>query len=267
MTRTQLLLVATWVVGCNAMVGVDNLEYTSSGGGTGGTTTSSGGGTGGGGTGGAGTGGTGGDGAGAPCDLFPDDCPAEEKCSVVNEDIGYPGGTACILAGPRGPWTRCTEDSQCARNLVCDRLNQVCRPLCVTGADCLDEGTGGPVCIPIPKHPEIGPIPGIRGCIAHCHPFTGQPCSDAHGAMTCVPYWSADDTDCIWTEGRSPGAECTTASHCARGSLCIDYCAVVCTPPGGGGDPADDCSIPSNCTALNPGVTHEGEEFGICFEL
>jgi len=120
----------------------------------------------------------------------------------------------------------------------------------------------------VPKQPDvIGTIPGLTACTAHCHPFTAAPCSDAHGAMTCVPDATEADTVCTWTEGRAVGATCDGVNHCARGSLCVDVCSQVCSPPGGGGEPEDDCTNPVNCVSITPDLFYEGAEYGVCFVL
>jgi hypothetical protein len=201
----------------------------------------------------SGAGGTG------PCSPYTDACPASFKCGVVDQSIGFPGGTACVPAGERAAWARCGDDADCARGLVCDQVDQVCRVLCNELAVC----ALGAACLPVPKYPEIGPIPGLTACTAHCHPVTGEPCSDAHGLLTCVA--RTDDTDCTWTQGYSPGAACSTEHDCGRGAACTDNCAEYCSPPGGGGDPADDCDVPTNCLSVNPALTFDGTAFGLCF--
>jgi hypothetical protein len=212
--------------------------------------------------GGNGLGGSSGGQGGGTCDIFAvDECGEGQKCSIVDETAGVPGGVGCIEAGPRPAWSRCLANVECADGLYCDTVTQICRPVCQRGNDC--EATTAQ-CILAMTQDGMDPIDGLGVCTAHCHPETGVPCSDAHGFTTCFYDTNLTEFDCIWTSNGVPFSECFDVTDCGRGTVCInaftDYCAPWCTPTG----QISGCENFTSCQATNPTVMYDGTTWGFC---
>lgn len=94
----------------------------------------------------------------ATCNLFDNDCPADEGCYT---DEAFTGATAC-LPGAAGNLERfpCQVQSDCAPAEIClpvKGMGQLCLQLCrtdVPGGNCLDLVSSA--CVPLPRYPGVG---------------------------------------------------------------------------------------------------------------
>jgi hypothetical protein len=213
----------------------------------------------------------GGDGPGAttsaggaiPCTLRPDSCEDGQRCTLIDESIGVPGGTMCVAAplpiDTHPIWSRCDQHTECAKESICDARTNICRPLCTAPGDC----AGGGTCIPAPRKDGSGTIPGVEFCTANCHPMQGTPCNDAFGATTCL--YESPRTDCARSAGKTYGDQCSTLFDCGKGTLCIDdptvgkFCGLICTPFG----QTAQCSGAFN-TCTTPQFSHNSTSYGVC---
>jgi hypothetical protein len=239
------------LLGCNAILGLDEvapLDAVGAGGATAaGTGTASGAG-GGSSTVGAGSGGAGGQGA---CDVSTlgtaSGCERGQKCSIASLPDGPPG---CVSAGNRPGWSACDVDAQCAVGTWCDLLHGVCRPVCNAGA-CAGDGS----CVPAPDGGG-GSVRGLQVCTSDCDPVSANPCSQAHGDVTCGR--TIDGLDCVDSGGMtsrcSLDRDCAPGLACWNAAACYEWCVVGA---GGGG-----CS----CEGFEPpALSADGTvEYGFC---
>jgi hypothetical protein len=254
-------------LGCNEIFGLDPLDPervtgaggTAGSGGAGLAGAPGGGGSGQGGDDGGSGGSVGGGGAGGPggapvCDSATLGtalgCEPGSKCSVV--DI-VSGALGCVPAGPRGAWSRCGVDSQCAAGTWCDVVFEVCKPIC-NHAPC----EGGGTCMAAPNGND-GSVTGLEVCSADCEPVGAAPCSQAYGDVACARFsWGLD---CAASDGHTLQQACLFDAQCAPGLVCWE--STVCYPwckMGG-----DDCASGYFCLAHDPAV-HDSEnaEYGLC---
>ncbi len=256
------VVVAAWIVGggCVALYDVDDLRFdppreeplggTDHAGGRGGDIGT-------GGIGGIDPTGTGGGGASA-CSLEmlgqTGLCADGEKCTVVDTVTGEVG---CAVAGTKGSWERCTDDSDCRDGLWCAATRNVCKPFCQNESDCAAfDGE----CVPTLN--DGGTIPGVKTCISMCEPVTASPCAVEAG-VTCV-FTDTNRFDCAESQGTMRDGDCTDQADCAASLTCIfvqaGMCLPWCTPVG-----AASTNCASGCVSLSPEIFYMGEQYGICY--
>jgi hypothetical protein len=94
--------------------------------------------------------------AGGACELMSDcGCTGAQTCRVV---AAVTGRTECGPIGPMGAFEPCSSEADCARQLDC--IGGVCKPYCVSDADCTLGGGGR--CGVISTN--NGDVPGARAC-------------------------------------------------------------------------------------------------------
>jgi len=187
-------------------------------------------------------------------------CGSGSKCTVV--DLGS-GQVGCGMAGPKQLWQKCGSDGDCADGSWCDLEWLVCKPFCNNVNDCVFGGgdfTGECVAAAQADHT---PLPGsAKTCVPNCDPKTAAPC-DTNGSVTCI-YVGSGNFDCALSQNLAEGTACGPDSDCAPGLACVGpqgnrYCYAWCSPPGYTGE----CGIWA-CNGLNPKISYEGEEYGVC---
>lgn len=187
----------------------------------------------------------------------PDSCPLGSKCSY--DELS--GTIDCVVSGDQPAWTRCNSDSDCDMGTFCDGATLVCHPVCQNAAQCADDASQ---CITATDSAGVA-IPGFRVCTSNCNPLNATPCSDAEGKTTCYYNPGGSYWDCIQTVGLTEGSNCSSPTTCARGLVCpaSNTCRPWCVPVG---DPF--CAgIDTFCSGVNPMISWESQEIGICVQI
>ncbi|HHH27046.1 MAG TPA: hypothetical protein ENK57_01685 [Polyangiaceae bacterium] len=188
----------------------------------------------------------------------PNSCPLGSKCSY--DELS--GTIDCVVAGNRPAWTRCASDGDCETGTFCDGVTAVCHPVCQSAAQC---GTTASQCI-LATDTAGMTIPGFRVCTSNCSPFDASPCSDAAGNTTCYYNPGGSYWDCTKTVGLTQDSNCNGEQQCGRGLVCeagSNTCLPWCVPVGD-----VFCSgISSVCAGVNPMISWEAQEIGICIDV
>lgn len=230
--------VAVVMTACNAVAGLDDLDFSASAG-VGGA------------AGGNDTPGSGGDAhQGCPC-------PDDQKCSFLDEA----GTRGCVARGDRPAWAACRADTECSAGTWCDPVTSVCRPICDDASSCPEDGGE---CLP-GTHADGVEIPGLQLCTSNCDPLSALPCDPSHGPTTCFFDNDQRHWNCSATPGVPAGSPCSELSDCGVGSACVTFgaagsrCVPWCENIG------DDCVFGfGTCTAVTPAALHNGVEYGVC---
>jgi hypothetical protein len=168
------------------------------------------------------------------------DCPADEKCLVIDENedgtaeeprcVPSPGsgepGEACTQSAGFPPVDTCTEEAACF--FWDDSGEGVCTPFCGPGPD--------HECPPAEEQICIEDASTLWGaCLVQCDPLDEVSCSEFDG---CYPV----DADpgvafvCLPLAGGNPALAmepCTYQRDCERGTACLyDPLPFDCTGPG-----------------------------------
>ncbi|PCC66656.1 hypothetical protein SAMN02745121_00618 [Nannocystis exedens] len=167
---------------------------------------------------------------GGQCNLFLQDCPADQKCTAWNEDGGpFPNGTRCVPVdlNPALPGEDCVVPGKfgdgidnCAKGSLCLDLENTGKATCV--AYC----TGSMDAPQCPKPEDRCAFlfePTVPVCFSKCDPLL-QDCSPGE---TCVPNEAALGAPhfvCmprVFPDLGKYGDSCYALSGCDPGNLCI----------------------------------------------
>lgn len=217
---------------------------------------------------GAAAGGAGGSGGGSACTPPDEGCAGSDKCTIVDEALGVPGGLGCAVAGPRGPFEPCDADAVCAAGLWCDYTTAVCKPLCNVGelgCEARDDCVFG-------RDSAGLPIPGLGVCLAQCNPIAAavNPCAD-HPDTTCFYRVDEGAFDCGLSGDKPWPNVCNSHQECAYGLGCLggtcrDWCPTLGAEcMGTKGDGTFYCENFAPCGTCSPsGFTFEDAPLGGC---
>ena len=199
--------------------------------------------------------------SGGQCNLFGQDCGADEKCNAWNTDGGiFPNGAKCVpVMGDQQPGEGCKVEGKFG-----DGLDD-----CVEGSICLDlDDSGMATCVGYclgsmadPSCPQVEDRcaflfePTVPLCFPNCDPLT-QDCGETD---TCVPNIAALGAEffvcmprvfeeipgqygdaCYALSGCDPSYLCIFAENvpgCGATYCCSTYC---------------DTSMPDTCTIFDP---------------
>jgi hypothetical protein len=159
--------------------------------------------------------------AGGECDVAPYNCgcDAGDACQIGNLTTG---ATACVAAGQGREGAACTQNTQCAKGLVC--IGSSCKSYCQgpAGSTCSNGGN----CSQAVRVSDGTPIPGAFFCTTPCDPVVPNSSTDDLGTCNdqarCVPL-QAGRFDCYPAAGSvQAGGTCTTFLDCASGLACTD---------------------------------------------
>lgn len=167
---------------------------------------------------------------GGQCNLFMQDCPADQKCTAWNEDGGpFPNGTRCVPVdlNPALPGEDCVVPGKFGDGIDnCDR-GSICLDLENTGkATCVAYCTGNMDAPNCPKPEDRCAFlfePTVPVCFSKCDPLL-QDCSPGE---TCVPNEAALGAPhfvCmprVFPDLGKYGDSCYALSGCDPGNLCI----------------------------------------------
>ncbi|MCY0986155.1 hypothetical protein OV203_03385 [Nannocystis sp. ILAH1] len=167
---------------------------------------------------------------GGQCNLFMQDCPADQKCTAWNEDGGpFPNGTRCVPVdlNPALPGEDCVVPGKFGDGIDnCDR-GSICLDLENTGkATCVAYCTGNMDAPNCPKPEDRCAFlfePTVPVCFSKCDPLL-QNCSPGE---TCVPNEAALGAPhfvCmprVFPDLGKYGDSCYALSGCDPGNLCI----------------------------------------------
>ncbi len=182
----------------------------------------------------------------AECNLWDDDCPRGEKCTIWANDGGAQwNDSRCVplAPDPAGPGEPCTSQGPGLSGFDDCDAGSVCR---VWESGTL-QGTCMPMCVGSPEAPECedpGRVCSIGGnsipafCIERCHPLDlascprGSACYPSSGGTTCAPDASGPDLGalfdpCEFTNACDPGLACLQAGLVGACSEGAGHC---CTP-------------------------------------
>lgn len=212
------------------------------------------------------------------CNLWEDDCPRGEKCTIWANDGGSHWNTSrCVPLAPKpaGPGEACTAQESaysgfddCDLGSVClvsDGLQGKCMPMCIgspSAPACEDPNrtcTIGGDSIPAFCRPDCDPL-DLESCAQ------GEGCYPAENHTVCAPDASGPDAGalfdpCEFVNACDPGLLCASATAvgaCPRGV------ARCCTPWCDLEDPM--CPEPTTCVPTNePEPAPPGQEnVGVC---
>lgn len=204
--------------------------------------------------------GSGGAGGGAQaCDLYSTgQCGAGKKCTIIDTKTGAVG---CAEAGPRPAFAFCEVDVECSEGTWCDERTFTCHTLCQNGNPC----AVGALCVQgyrVDTDDNLVAISDLGLCTAHCDPKTASACNSdfgpPNGGVTCINI--GVDFDCVVSNGQNEGQSCTWSNDCSIGlrcsgdpGVCTSWCKVGMDLCNGAG-----------CCSLDPKVSYNGAEYGVC---
>jgi hypothetical protein len=263
MTKRDVMMVALLLAAC----GDDSVST----GGAGGVASGGGGGADGGGGGGPDQGGAGGT-APAGCSPYddPPTCDGGMHCVVIDESLGLNGGTACIAPGTTPEFALCDDDADCVAGSLCDRVLDVCKPVCQLDSDCLEENA---VCAQAVTSAGL-PIPGLQLCLAACEPIAATVCNDATGPVNCVFNPEEEGFDCAPAGDGTESTPCETHLDCEAGFGCLkesgnSACYRWCLNPAG--QFCTDTEHPEPgfaiCVTQAPTISAGNQDYGACFPV
>jgi hypothetical protein len=220
-----------------------------------------------------GAGATGGGSGGSPpagCDPYDSSaCDTGLVCTVVDEQLGVEGGTACVAPGTKPAFSACGGAGECAAGSFCDAVTATCKPMCENSLGCPDEGA----CTPAQTSAGVE-IPGLKLCVSGCEPVATSGCDQSEGAVNCT--WRVDlmAFDCIAAGPTGEAFACTEHAECAMGLGCLEVngqlgCLHWCVYDGG----TDICTAAEHpdatfaiCVPQAPGISAGGTDYGGCLK-
>ena len=192
------------------------------------------------------------------CDVFLQDCPADEKCAAWAAEGGSSwNATKCVPAGDKQPGEVCTAEGGGVSGI----------DDCIKGAMCLgvdgetSQGHCVALCTGTPRDPECGPDgvcsisnEGVLNlCLPTCDPLM-QDCVEGDGCLPsgddfiCVPDASDEEGQfgdpCEFVNACDPGLLCASPSETSetcdqvQGGCCTPFCVF---PDGACPDPEQTC--------------------------
>lgn len=270
---TELILCVAALLGalsaCGGSTGADGAGGAGASGGAGAT---GGGATGGGAANGGSDAGGGGTGGAPPAGCDPHAAEACERglvCTVVDEQLGLDGGTACVAPGTKPAFSACGGEGECVAGSFCDAVTGTCKPMCENSLGCPDEGA----CTPAQTSAGVE-IPGLKLCVSACEPVATAGCEQSEGPVNCT--WRVDlmTFDCVAAGTTNEAFACTEHSECAAGLGCLEVngqlgCLHWCVYDGG----TDICSAAEHpdatfaiCVPQAPAISAGGTDYGGCLK-
>ncbi|NJK33367.1 MAG: ribulose phosphate epimerase [Deltaproteobacteria bacterium] len=198
------------------------------------------------------------------CDVFAQDCPAGEKCSLATHDGEVWDHHECVpIQGDAAPGEPCQYDGPIAATDDCDETGMcfggVCRSFCQGTAD-------NPLCDPALGCAATPDDDVLALCLPRCD-VLAQDCDEASGCywfgrdFLCAPAGTREiGQTCGWDDDCMPGNFCASAAslpECAGIACCVPYCDLA----------EPDCaSLPgTECTGFFEEGTSPGiDDIGIC---
>jgi len=200
----------------------------------------------------------------------PSTCDAGSHCVVVDDALGVEGGTACIEPGTTPDFAICTADADCMAGSMCDRLMNVCKPVCQLDSDCPEENA---VCFAAVTSAGIN-IPGLDLCLAGCEPISGSVCDNATGPVNCVFRPDQEAFDCAPAGRGLEGSVCDNHEDCSTGFGCLkesgnSYCLHWCFDSSGGFCTDTEHPEPglAICVPQAPSISAGNQDYGGCLPL
>jgi hypothetical protein len=194
------------------------------------------------------------------CDLWDQDCPRGEKCTIWSDNGGNAwNATRCVPVArdPSLPGEACTAIESgvsgfddCALGSMCWNLDEELMGTCV--AFCMGSA-GNPTCADECTFCSIHARGTVILCLPECDPLMSS-CADGFG---CYP--EQDAFTCTWDVSGGaggPGDPCEYPNACDPGLSCIDADAVPdCNGSQGCCAPYCDVALPDTCDAILPGTS------------